>query len=62
MSERELHTILDAVRHAKDTMISLGNYEYPDGDWLRAWKDPALKDMFYTLNDMCLALAEKRGE
>jgi hypothetical protein len=58
MDEKEIKIMLEAVRHARDVIGLVarhkGKYGYDD------FVNPAVRDMFYDLNQMCEYLGEMK--
>ena len=55
MTNKELTVILKALSHAQEVIEDLACENYP---WA-PFEDPELRDMFYRLNDMCIAVNRK---
>ena len=55
MTKKELTVILKALSHAQDAIEDLACENHP---WT-PFEDPELSDMFYRLNDMCIAVNKK---
>lgn len=55
MTTNELKCILDAVRHAEQTMLNLGSDNYPYTDF----KDKEINEYFICLLNMEIALSKK---
>ena len=55
MTNKELTVILKALNHAQEVIEDLACENYP---WA-PFEDPELRDMFYRLNDMCIAVNRK---
>ena len=54
MKKNEIAVVLAAVRNARDTIELLNNPSYPRTEF----SSETLRDMFYTLNDFCIALSK----
>ena len=55
MTKKELTVILKALSHAQDVIEELACEDHP---WT-PFADPEICDMFYRLNDMCIAVTKK---
>lgn len=55
MTIKELKSIRSAIRHAKQLIQELACEDYP----FTEFEDKDLSDMFYELNDMCVAFTAK---
>ena len=55
MTIKEMKTILFAIRNAKASIEELACENYPDTEF----EDEDFRNMFYSLNDMCITINEK---
>ena len=55
MTAKELRVVYSAIWHAKETIEELCCADYPYTEF----EDKELRDMFYTLNRMCITLNGK---
>lgn len=55
MDKKSLEVVLDAIRHAQNTVETLLTENFPYTDF----EDSDIRDLFYKLNDMGLALVQK---